>query len=342
VASSSQPYTRDEWNELLTDINDKLDEEGCDDIDRLPLVDAEHRWEKEDIREARRVMEESCDTINFNAELDMWTVEVVQEIEDQVPEMGCDCEEEVPLCSNAGVVDTETVYDGTLEGCTSAGPAHDNPSEIEDTVELAKDNFNAALSSYTNITWPNYCSAKKALASATAGGDVGEIAAAEAALDAATAALDSDKADMAAATDLAREYFSLLRRSDAAPVLGLIANEDPWDESECYCEDKEAAPAAAPSRCIVTWALYWSLEGEPNPDTDIASAQGFFDHRGIAIPISFRHWPPPWEAGGISTYACHDGDDEDPCGPAFLCDETFDSIYILRKSYSPVTTPITC
>jgi hypothetical protein len=116
MADGNTPYRRlgtNSWKELLDQVNDKLANPptaSCDDIDPIEEPDECHRWSIVDINEVMDVMEETCGDIAMTRAVpgDLWEVSFIDEIEDNLDLMWCDCEEECFYpCDNA---QAETVY----------------------------------------------------------------------------------------------------------------------------------------------------------------------------------------------------------------------------------------
>ena len=340
MASSNSPYTRDDWNSLVQQVNAALDDNGCDEIDRLPEVPQCHRWAAVDIEEMRRVMEESCVDITFSEDLVKWEVNVVQEIEDQLANVGCDCAGEVPPCANAGVQSVADVYLDTYAdtSCGTAGFVNSNFTTLRSNMLTAQSDFtNIMVNDYSGTAWPAFCQAKEALEKANQGGDAGEIAQAQAEFNSAQASLDAVKADLAAKSEITREVFDH-RRTDQPSYAELIGTEDPWDESECYCDGDAAG---SPARCVVTWFLDRFIEEGVSGPFWRNDAFGLFDHEGNPVVQGIFNRGEP-QRSGVPVVACYDP--EENCVNA-TCGGSGDTIEVkfrLRKNFSSVTEPFDC
>lgn len=107
MANSNDPYRRlgtNSWQELLDQVNNVLQNPpaGCDPIDTIDGPDPEHKWSKEDITEVHdtlNTMPGNCFT--FQEIPDKWKVSIIEDIEDQLSNAWCDCEDCLAPCSNA-------------------------------------------------------------------------------------------------------------------------------------------------------------------------------------------------------------------------------------------------
>ncbi len=90
-----KPYSIDNWNLLIRDVNDILTnpDEGCEPLDPLEEVEDPHLWAVKDINEVRDALKETCPDISFGEELVLWNEEIIDEIENQMEEAWCDCGE---------------------------------------------------------------------------------------------------------------------------------------------------------------------------------------------------------------------------------------------------------
>ena len=113
--------TRDDWNDLIRNVNDTLEnppgDSGCDPVDPLDEVEPNHIWAKSDIREVQDAIKQTCDTITFDEIPDRWEQSIIDDINDSLDDAWCDCEEECQdECDNAG--DPEfTEFTVTTSGC---------------------------------------------------------------------------------------------------------------------------------------------------------------------------------------------------------------------------------
>ncbi len=89
------PYSIDNWNHLIQDINNILQNppEGsdCEPIDVLPEVSDPHKWSQRDITNARDALQQTCPEISFSTDIVKWKAEIIDEIESQMDQAWCDC-----------------------------------------------------------------------------------------------------------------------------------------------------------------------------------------------------------------------------------------------------------
>lgn len=112
MATSSKPFRRtgeNSWEELLDQVNFELqnppEDTDCEPIDEIPTPGDCHRWAKSDIREVHaklNLMDTDC--FDFKDIPDLWKVSIITDIESQLPNAWCDCEDDeicCEPCSNA-------------------------------------------------------------------------------------------------------------------------------------------------------------------------------------------------------------------------------------------------
>jgi len=92
----SRPYSIDDWNNLLNDVNDKLQnppegDEACEPIDPVDEVTDPYIWSVDDVEVVRNKLIETCPDISFSEPLEIWTPEIIDEIETALGEVWCDC-----------------------------------------------------------------------------------------------------------------------------------------------------------------------------------------------------------------------------------------------------------
>jgi len=82
------------WNKVIQDVNELCEnpDPGCDPIETLEEVGPDHVWIDEDVEKVRDKLMEICDENEFNAELDYWMHDIVQEISDAIDNGWCNCE----------------------------------------------------------------------------------------------------------------------------------------------------------------------------------------------------------------------------------------------------------
>lgn len=96
-----KPYSIANWNKLIGDVNEILEDppsgSDCEPIEPIEEVEDPHLWSVEDVEEMRDKLKETCPDISFSEELVLWHPEIIDEIEEQMEEAWCDCEEEPAL-----------------------------------------------------------------------------------------------------------------------------------------------------------------------------------------------------------------------------------------------------
>ncbi len=96
--TADQPLSIENWNSLIRDLNDILanppEESDCDPIAPLPEVADPHLWLVEDVEAVRNKLIETCPDITFEAALELWTYEILDEIEAAMSQAWCNCEAE--------------------------------------------------------------------------------------------------------------------------------------------------------------------------------------------------------------------------------------------------------
>jgi hypothetical protein len=111
MANTSEPYRRvgsNSWEELLTQVNDVLEnpDGGCDPLEPIETPEDPHLWAKEDIQEVHnRLNEMPGDCFEFAEIPDLWKLSIIEDIEGQLENAWCDCEDK---CSNCGPDDDLT------------------------------------------------------------------------------------------------------------------------------------------------------------------------------------------------------------------------------------------
>ena len=91
MADSTTPFTNDEWNQIIQDINDLAT--GCADVDPLDEVEECHRLSKTDITDVQDKLVELCEDNVFTPPDMKWLQSTIQEIEDAIEAGDCCCEE---------------------------------------------------------------------------------------------------------------------------------------------------------------------------------------------------------------------------------------------------------
>ncbi len=112
MANSSSPFRRtgeNSWEDLLNQVNFELqnppEDTDCEPIDEIPTPEPCHRWAKSDIREVHDKLDEmDTDCFDFEDIPDLWKVSIITDIESQLPNAWCDCDDDeicCEPCSNA-------------------------------------------------------------------------------------------------------------------------------------------------------------------------------------------------------------------------------------------------
>lgn len=133
MATTNDPYRRigtNSWEELLTQVNNELQDppSGCNPIDPIATPDECHRWGKSDIREVHNKLDEMpTDCFTFQPIPDLWKISIIEDIENQLSESWCDCDEEqccydCPNCKDRETtfLGTETVGPDDCTGCSAS------------------------------------------------------------------------------------------------------------------------------------------------------------------------------------------------------------------------------
>ena len=87
-----KPFSRENWNKLIQDINDNVENPPgeCAALDPLEEIEENHIWTKRDVEDVREKLKEMCPDNEFEADLNKpWHIEIIDEIEDQME--WCDC-----------------------------------------------------------------------------------------------------------------------------------------------------------------------------------------------------------------------------------------------------------
>lgn len=108
MADPNVPYKRDgdenAWNKLIQDINEKAEE--CD-LDPLEEVEECHRLSKTDIEEAQELLKQICEDNEFTDIKDLWSKEIIEELEDAAAADACCCEETDIMFPNLDTFETK-------------------------------------------------------------------------------------------------------------------------------------------------------------------------------------------------------------------------------------------
>lgn len=157
MANTNEPFRRigsNSWEELLTKVNEVFQDppDGCDPIDEIETPEECHRWAKEDIQEVHDKMNEMPgDCFEFEPIPDLWKKSIIDNIEEQLENAWCDCEDEDCLkqCGNALpgnfveiFLETICVTDqdcALIEECTEDHPDIDNCNDLHNEWRDQKD-----------------------------------------------------------------------------------------------------------------------------------------------------------------------------------------------------------
>ena len=118
MANTNSPYRRvgaNSWEELLNQVNDKLENppNGCEPLEPIEIPDEPHRWAKSDLREVHdRLDEMPGDCFEWKEIPDLWKISSIEEIEDQLENAWCECDECWYPCDNAA--DREETFLGSI------------------------------------------------------------------------------------------------------------------------------------------------------------------------------------------------------------------------------------
>jgi len=96
----SKPFRRvEDWNKLIKDINEEIENPpgDCPALEPLDEADPDHIWTKKDIEDVRDKLEEMCPENEFEEDLDKpWRKSIIDELEENME--WCDCGiDEYPL-----------------------------------------------------------------------------------------------------------------------------------------------------------------------------------------------------------------------------------------------------
>ena len=90
-----QVWTRDDWNQLIRDVNSVLQNPpastSCSPIDPLDEVDEGHVWTKSDIREVQDKLKQTCADISFDDIPDKWLQSIIDDINTAKSSAWCGC-----------------------------------------------------------------------------------------------------------------------------------------------------------------------------------------------------------------------------------------------------------
>lgn len=144
MANTNKPYRRvgsNSWQELLDQVNDKLQNpsSGCEPIEPIETRDPPQRWAKSHVREVHdKLNEMPGDCFEFEEIPDLWKISIIDDIESQLENAWCECEECIYPCDNTG--DQEEIALGSIStgdnDCTTCGLSQ----EDQDACRALRDN----------------------------------------------------------------------------------------------------------------------------------------------------------------------------------------------------------
>ena len=93
---AGKPFSQEKWNELIRDVQDKLlhPRGSCQTVARLEEVEGEHLWSVRDVEKVREAISDTCPDILWQEELKLWDEKVLDEIERNMEQMWCNCDNE--------------------------------------------------------------------------------------------------------------------------------------------------------------------------------------------------------------------------------------------------------
>jgi hypothetical protein len=171
MANTDKPYRRigtNSWQELLDQVNDVLENPpaGCDALDPIETPEESHKWSKTDIQGVHdKLNEMPGDCFSFAEIPDKWKLSIITDIEDQLGDAWCECDDCFDECTNAqGVVIT---YLGSLitSDCLYCGVSGSDlcDTEVEELMAEAVAAGNRASVAKNNWvdTQVEYCHLKE-------------------------------------------------------------------------------------------------------------------------------------------------------------------------------------
>lgn len=167
MADSNTPYRRlgvNSWEELLDLVNEELEnppeDTECEPIEPIEIPEECHRWAKSDVREVHdKLNEMPGECFEFEPIPDLWRVSIIEEIESQLSNSWCDCEDEEGAeiccepCPSAGGDEETTLQTDESESCETPcqNACSSDNCERTDCKPLA-DQGRSALSDWKNAS----------------------------------------------------------------------------------------------------------------------------------------------------------------------------------------------
>lgn len=123
----AKPFSLANWKLLIDDVNDILENppEGtdCEPIEPIEEPEAPKMWEVKDVKEVRDKLIETCPDIEFEAELEIWRPDIIDEIEEAMEQAWCNCTESGDIdigpfgpFASGQEVEASPYYDGRSNG----------------------------------------------------------------------------------------------------------------------------------------------------------------------------------------------------------------------------------
>lgn len=118
MASTGSPFTREEWNDLVQQVNDKINEDHedevhkddgdrpCDPPEEIQEAEEDHIWTRSDIEDMRTALEDMCPNFEMD-DMDepdqLWKTWLIDQIEDGISQAWCDCEKDECECEERDI-----------------------------------------------------------------------------------------------------------------------------------------------------------------------------------------------------------------------------------------------
>lgn len=136
----SKPYSIEDWNRLLRDVNIKLQnppegDESCKPIDPIDEVTDPHIWSVDDVSPVQDKLIETCPDISFSEPLEIWKPEIIDEIGSALEKVWCDCCTEEFKHSEEGTIIEFANYEYTIYHGCSGGELPQPPDIDVQTLE---------------------------------------------------------------------------------------------------------------------------------------------------------------------------------------------------------------
>lgn len=162
--NEGKPYSIKNWNDLIEDVNEILENPpyesvDCPPVDPIELVEDPHIWTVQDVEEMRDKLKETCPDIEFEEELEVWKKDIIDEIVEEMDKAWCDCEgeeedEDQLLCTytrtdiEAGATEAHCCGNVITDSMTYCGLSHQS-SWTGETAPVPQLDGEAAQAAYT-------------------------------------------------------------------------------------------------------------------------------------------------------------------------------------------------